>query len=119
MGCNKLVLSLNSVMRIFALITSIYIAALSVVPCTDGMPQSSIHTDIEVSAAEHDHDHSEHQDDCTPFCVCACCGSIVTLPTDKAMLENKIEISTDYLFHYTFDYSFDYSEGVWHPPSLS
>ena len=91
-----------------------YSAALSVVPCTDGMPQSSIHADIEVSAAEHDHDHSVHQDDCTPFCVCSCCGSIVTLPTDKAMLEKKIEISADYLFitHSTIPLTTEKESGI-------
>ena len=106
-------------MRLLAFILCIYITALSVVPCTDGMPQTSNPSDTEISAAEHDHNHSDHQDHCTPFCVCACCGSIVTLPTVQDLVENKVAISTDYLFHYNFDYSFDYNEGVWHPPSLS
>jgi len=106
-------------MRIFVFILSLYITALSIAPCTDGLPQSSNHSDIEVSITEHDHDHSGHQDDCTPFCACACCGSIVTIPTVQLMVEANVEISTDYLFHYTFNYSFDYSEGVWHPPSHS
>lgn len=88
-------------------------------PCTDGMPKNSNHSDIEVSAEEHDHNHSDHQDDCTPFCVCVCCGSIITLPIVQVMEGARVETSSNYLFHYTFDYSFDYSEGVWHPPSLS
>jgi len=105
-------------MRIFAFILSFYIIALSIVPCTDGIPQSSNHSDIEVSAAEHDHNHSDHKDSCTPFCVCACCGIMITMPTLQPLVQARVVISTDYLFHYTFDYSFDYSEGVWHPPSL-
>jgi hypothetical protein len=88
-------------------------------PCTDGIPQSLNHSDIEVSTAEQEHDHSDHQDDCPPFCVCACCGSFITMPIVQAFVETKVEISTEYHFHYTFDYSFVYSEGVWHPPCLS
>lgn len=119
MGCRELDLSLNPEMRILAFILCIYITALSVVPCTDGMSQNSNHSDIEVSTTEHDHNHSDHQDNCTPFCVCACCGTMITLPTVQPLVMSRIVISTDYLFHYTFDYSVDYSEEVWHPPSLS
>jgi len=118
-GCRDLVLSLNSLMRIFSFILLLYLTALSIVPCTDGMPQSSNYSHVEFSITEHDHNHSDHQDDCTPFCVCACCGSIIILATVQPMVESKSEISTDYLFNYTFEYSFDYSDGVWHPPSLS
>jgi len=118
-GCRELVLSLNPEMRILAFILCIYITALSVVPCTDGMPQTSHSSNTEVSAAEHDHNHSDHQDSCTLFCVCACCGTMITMPTLQPLVQVKVVISTVYLFHYTFDYSFDYSEGVWHPPSLS
>jgi hypothetical protein len=106
-------------MRIFAFILSLYITTLSVVQCADAMPPSSNHSDIEVSLAENEHNHSDHKDDCTPFCACACCGSIVTLTTVQSLIATKIEISTDYLFYYTSDYSFDYNKGVWRPPTLS
>jgi hypothetical protein len=106
-------------MRLFAFLLLLYFTALSLVPCTDGMQQSSSHIGVEDSFTEHDHNDSEHQDDCTPFCTCACCGSIVTLPPAQSILETKIETSADYLFHYALDYSFDYCEGIWHPPSFS
>ncbi len=118
MGCIEFSLSLNPEMRIWAFILCIYIAALSIVPCTDGMSQTSHSSNTELSKAEYDHNHSDHHDSCTPFCVCACCGTMITMPTLQAVVQSRVVISTDCLFQYTFDYSFDYSEGVWHPPSL-
>jgi len=106
-------------MKIIALLLSIYLTALSVVPCTDSMTSCTSHSGIELSIDEHDHDHSDHQDGCTPFCVCACCGSLVILPTIQKMGDPKAKISTDLLFDYSFAYSFEYSEGVWHPPIYS
>jgi len=118
-GCRESLLPLVLLMRIFAFILSLYIAALSLVPCADGMPQSSVENDIELLLSDHEHNHSDHKDDCTPFCACLCCGSIVAMPHDQTPSQSIIEISTHYQFHYTFDYALDYIEGVWHPPSIS
>lgn len=105
-------------MRILAFILAIYITALSIVPCADGLLQCSADSEIELSIDDESHNHSDHQDDCTPICACACCGSSIVIPYFKTPVQ-KVVISTDYFFHYTFDYSFHYSEGVWHPPAVS
>lgn len=109
----------DTTMRILAFILSLYFTALSIVPCADGMPSSSNHSSIEASMDEHDYNHSDHPDNCTPFCVCACCGSIVTFPIVQSTATTKSAISTKCLFHYTFYYSFNFSEGIWHPPNQS
>ena len=89
-------------------------------PCTDGMLQIASHSNIDAVAAEHEDNHSDHQDDCTPFCVCACCGINLTLPS-----ADDVDMSTPMGHHivikslYSFDYSFDYKEGIWHPPTIS
>ena len=120
MGCSLHVLPLNSVMRLFAIILSLYIATLSMMPCTDGMLQTSNHSGAELTTVEHNHNHSDHQDDCPPFCVCACCGINLTLPS-----ADDVDMSTPMGHHivikslYSFDYSFDYKEGIWHPPTIS
>jgi len=106
-------------MRLFVFILSLYITALSIVPCTDGISQTSTDADVEVSDNEHNHNHSDHKDDCTPFCVCFCCGSMIAMPYLPTLVKGKVDIFTDLLFQYKFDYSFDYSEGVWHPPAHS
>ncbi|MCB9255672.1 MAG: hypothetical protein H6579_00930 [Chitinophagales bacterium] len=119
MSCREFALFLNPEMRILAFILCIYIATLSVVPCTDYVPQTTHSSNTEVSTGDHDHNHSDHQDSCTPFCVCACCGTMITMPTLQPLVQARVVISTDYLFYYTLDYSFDYNEGVWHPPAHS
>jgi len=119
-GCSLHVLPLSSVMRIFAIILSLYIAALTVAPCSDGMLQISNYSNFTAVAAEHDDNHSDHQDDCTPFCVCVCCGINLTLPTGDDV-DMTIPIADHIVIRslYSFDYSFDYKEGIWHPPTIS
>ncbi len=102
-------------MKIIAFILSIFVFVSAVTPCSDGK------TCDELGRAEMPHhDHSEDEnDDCSPFCVCTCCGS--------TFLESKISI-TPFLatthffkfdFHYSFFYAFSYKEKIWHPPILN
>jgi len=84
------------------------------------MPQNVVGCDTEISASEHEHNHSEHKDHCTPFCVCACCGTMIAIPTIHAVSFTKeIQTANAFQFHYTFNYSFDFSKGIWHPPAIS
>lgn len=104
-------------MKVFTFILSFYIVALSIVPCADGLDHDSDNSVSELSLKQ-EHDHSEDdQDDCTPFCTCVCCGSLLAMPTTHQGDKSSQDLSSSYLFHYTSDYSFIYSEGVWHPPS--
>lgn len=119
MGCRQVALPLNTLMRLTAFLLCIFFTALSIVPCADSLPQEHSHKDLEWSATDNDHKHTDHKDDCSPLCICACCGTLIALPTLQSLVEARIKISKDYLFHYSFSYSFDYSEAVWHPPSLS
>ncbi len=99
---------------------AIYFTALSIMPCTDGISQIETHTSSEVSVSDNHHDHSHNEEDgCTPFCVCACCGTIVVMPSIFQIGMRRIDLTSTYQFSYTFDYSFDYNEGIWHPPAIS
>ncbi len=93
--------------------------ALSLVPCSDGM--DFIHVDCNDSTEQvsdsHNHSDHDHEDLCTPFCVCSCCGSTATLPSVMEYNTGKNKISTLCYSNYQFNYSFDYSKGVWHPPA--
>ena len=58
-------------MRIAALILSMVILVLGFVPCADanGLSESNAQT------VTQDHEHnSQHNDECTPLCSCACCS---------------------------------------------
>ena len=92
---------------------------MAVVPCSDvGDKPNNGDGHIEVSHTEHDQNHSEHCDFCSPFCTCACCGSLVIVPSCEHIDEMKVLASATYSFPYQLDYSLDYTVGVWHPPSL-
>lgn len=104
-------------MKAFTIILSIYFIGLAIVPCTD-TPETSFEGTTPVISTEH-HNHSvPSQDNCTPFCSCACCGSLVMHPTFHKIEINFIEFYYSFSFHYTFDYSLDFKEGVWHPPAI-
>lgn len=88
-------------------------------PCTD-VPQIELNATDNVAETENNHDHSSSgEDDCSPFCICLCCGSIIAMPTGFEVNTGRIEWTALRQSHYTFDYSFDYIEGIWHPPALS
>ncbi|WP_341224783.1 DUF6660 family protein [uncultured Arcticibacterium sp.] len=107
-------------MKIFTFILSIYITALTLVPCSDGLAHKAENMSSEISMNHQDHNHpGQSQDDCSTFCSCACCGSLVVLPTTYHISQARVDLSSSYTFLYTFDYSFDYNKGVWHPPCIA
>ncbi len=107
-------------MKIFTFILSIYITALSLVPCSDGFAHKPENNSSEIILKQETHNHpSNSEDDCSTFCSCACCGSLVVLPTIYHISQATVDLSSSYSFHYTFDYSFNYNKGVWHPPCIA
>ncbi len=85
---------------------------LSSVPCSDEVNE----TDNSIQAENHS-DHSE--DECTPFCTCACCG--IAIPFEVLFFED-IHINTSVISH-TFRYQTNFTQGyitsIWHPPATS
>lgn len=105
-------------MKLLTFILSIYVLLLSTVSCTDDVESHNEGDKIEISVNTDDHNHSENCDFCSPFCSCACCGSVVTLFSNTILVDTSINRLPKYLFRYSFDYSFNYNIGVWRPPNL-
>ena len=84
-------------MKILSFLLAIYITSLAIVPCTDGMPQSIADLSVEISSCHNDHDHSGHKDDCTPFCICICCGSLAVMPHSTVLNLASIDLASLYL----------------------
>ncbi len=105
-------------MKIVAFILSILILVMSVRPCSDGSTISSCES-AEYSGCHHDTGDQRGgvEDDCSPFCVCQCCGITLFMPDFIPSYEVLDDFHFGYSFLYSFDYSFDYSTGVWHPPA--
>ncbi|WP_317041934.1 DUF6660 family protein [Chitinophaga costaii] len=105
-------------MKILGVILSFLVLILSIVPCSDEM---MMHTgqaaQVQVSQEMPLH-HLPFQDDCSPFCHCACCATFVIIApvTDhgmRAAQPGKVFNST-YL-----SLIVAIPRTVWQPPQLS
>lgn len=115
---NQLLLTLQ--MKTFTFILSIYIAALAVVPCSDGMDLNTHKLTTDVSIEHHDHNDDDHEEDgCSTFCSCACCGTSLIIPANQLVAQSESALVTKHVFYYSAEYSYDFNLGIWHPPSLS
>jgi hypothetical protein len=89
---------------------SILVLAMTLVPCSD----TACTTDIA-------HSHKEDlADECTPFCICDCCGAQITLAEFSFG-------SPDRQFHvlsqasnleYTSSYILGFYGHIWQPPKI-
>jgi len=101
-----------------SVILSMYLLVLSLVPCADDSIQP-ICNNVDIELHDHNHNHSDGTDDCTPFCTCICCGSVISIsPAQQVQAPLGVLVLSD-LFTYNFEYSFDYNKGTWHPPTNS
>ncbi|MEQ8553191.1 MAG: hypothetical protein RIC53_11110 [Cyclobacteriaceae bacterium] len=63
-------------MKITCYILSLYFVALIGIACADTIPQRDSSENITVvntADSNHDHDHNQGWDGCSPLCVCHCC----------------------------------------------
>jgi len=100
-------------MKIIIYILSLTILGLSIYPCSDGL-----HCEEEQEMASHNHSEDE-EDDCSPFCVCACCGSFYVDGKTETSLPTPRHIPVTSKFHYATHYSFSYRSAIWQPPAFS
>lgn len=106
-------------MKIISYILSVYLLVLSLVPCSDSMVfiHSECEANTELVDSNKNHSDHEHEDLCTPFCICACCGSVAAMPTILDYIGIFTKISTPCIY-ISLTIFFDYSKGLWHPPAL-
>jgi hypothetical protein len=71
--------ALVSNVRALLLILNAYLTTLSLVGCQDYGPSPAFSA-TEVSDSHQQPEPEEHQDHCTPFCICACCGAVLDAP---------------------------------------
>ncbi|THH39658.1 hypothetical protein [Neolewinella litorea] len=61
---------------------------LALAPCGDLLSGAECGDPVERS----DHESPDHDDDCTPFCCCSCCGMLAEAPPALAVLEEALPI---------------------------
>lgn len=105
-------------MKFFALIFSFYFLALPVMPCSD--QDDCKYPSVEQSAfSTTDHsDHDQDTENCSPFCMCACCGHSCTVQYFQTALNLIPPTGSQKITHHSTFVS-EVSFSIWQPPKIS
>ena len=103
-------------MKLFACILSLYILALTAMPCVDVHQDCLLHK-AELSQSTND-SHKDDVDRCSPFCTCDCCTSPV-LQKDNVIHFNCTPIPQKCEIGYSSSYISSLFTTIWHPPKIS
>ena len=100
-------------MKFFAYFMALYILVLSVVPCSD--VHNNCNDKKATTELTQNHDHQQDQDDnCSPFCTCACCSAnVIALdfkPTQFSFSQ-KVAIRN-------FSFISNFYGNIWQPPKI-
>lgn len=107
-------------MKFFTVIFSIYILALSVMPCSDAYNDCKDNTEFSDNSQSHSH-KSDTNDICSPFCTCACC-SVSANPkfTPFSIKITKLIAVSKLSFHNReFFLASNFYGNIWQPPKIS
>ncbi len=111
-------------MKLINFILSIYLVALSCLPCADMEVNSAAHKNAhDVAKTTHDHgghSHDKENDLCSPFCNCNCCGSQI-VSYFKVVAYNFAVISKEIktqLPSYTSKFTSNFYGSIWQPPQI-
>ncbi|MGH2665969.1 DUF6660 family protein [Flavobacterium sp.] len=107
-------------MKWFITILSIYLIALSCLPCADMEVNSLAHSKIDITADNDNHNHEKSSDMCSPFCNCNCCGVTFlsfqpTIAYDCPIVSSIIETSSP---SYQSVFISNFYGSIWQPPQI-
>jgi hypothetical protein len=105
-----------------SIILATYILALSVFPCSEVIEVSLFDggqkNKIEL-AGEYPDDNHNGRDNCSPFCVCDCCGAtVITMEGAVPMLDVLTDPDTTPAIFSTLLSNLE-PEDIWQPPKFS
>ncbi|RZJ65215.1 MAG: hypothetical protein EOO50_14655 [Flavobacterium sp.] len=70
---------------------------------------------------DHENHDQSHADQCSPFCVCNCCGAQIltfeNIQTFQAAIILEIAIRQE--IHYTSPFASSFSGSIWQPPQIA
>ena len=108
-------------MKVFTLIFSFYILALSCMYCSDKDNCKDLSADHLTCNASCDNTHDQNQqdnDNCSPFCQCSCCHGFVVLQFSKFTSEHLFANAKQFAL-YSANFSSAFSGNIWQPPKIS
>jgi len=102
--------------KLFTILFSMYVLALSFAPCADELECNEIYP-TESSHSKHTHE----KENCTPFCICACCGQHVVNKFNYFTPQNKIKTAVIEEYKVIVNQTFisQFNANIWQPPKIS
>lgn len=102
-------------MKLARYILSLYILMLSCLPCAD------IETDFGNETTVAQSHEKEHTDNCSPFCICSCCGNQIAFESQTLVLLPQIHFFTEKnkSDNYTPQFVSNFYGNIWQPPKIS
>lgn len=106
-------------MKWIALLLSIYLMALSNMPCADMEVDSAMHKTAQFSS-EASHSHDKDNDLCSPFCACNCCGAQVLTYQTSETIEFPVAFSmiSKVVPNYNSVFTSNFYGSIWQPPQI-
>jgi hypothetical protein len=101
-------------MKIFCILFSAYIFLLAGMPCGDA-PGCDASQTIGMTQEHSSHDHESES--CSPFCICACCGTSSQVAAAQH-LELKPSVISSSPSSYLTEHISEVSISIWQPPKL-
>ncbi len=109
-----------SAMKIFALLFSIYVLCISVMPCADNEDGEILSEQAAGYVA--DTHHSGHEADpehCPPFCACTCCGQVFGTGFLQGTISFALPVAQQHFTAYTSSFVSEVYFNIWQPPKIS
>lgn|GEM_PF-166240 len=107
-----------AMIRILTLLFSVYFLSLSCIPCSDKDDCKYPKSDQSTLATTDHNSHNNNTENCSPFCMCACCGQSCNfehLQTDLGFnFPTVLQKTTVYKSSFVSDVSFS----IWQPPKI-
>src|SRR5690606_36922533 len=106
-------------MRFLLCIFSLYLLALTAMPCSDMSNNCETATTSITKPVTHNH-QSDGDDACGPFCFCSCC-SVSTNPKITALEFQIAKPITSTITYPVRDFSLisNYYGNIWQPPKIN
>ena len=107
-------------MKAIAFFMAFYILVLGAVPCSD--MHNKCNTENSKTELTQNHNHqNDTNDNCTPFCTCACCSaSVVALDFAPFHIKKPAEFSiSQKITIRNFSFVSNYFGNIWQPPKIT
>ncbi|MBK9554240.1 MAG: hypothetical protein IPO47_00140 [Bacteroidetes bacterium] len=85
---------MNQALRI---LFSGYLIVLSCLYCNDKQTCAVSDTSVVAGSAGAHDDHEQDTENCSPFCICACCGQTAASTINLLAINSNLQSSTHYL----------------------